>query len=131
MIFELGVELRNDGVILAGNRHDSEFQAFLGCDGTEFRHVHADERRVLFQFEDCHLKLSSCEFKGVGCCGSFQEVHNLSCCNLFRIEKKVNAHFSEEVLVLICEILFCVDPGCHFLAAKLLCQHRTDDVDIL
>ena len=105
--------------------------SFFCCYPAEFHHIEADERRFFLELEHCDLELSSCEVHRVCSSSSLEQVDDLSGCDLFRVEEKVDAHFCEEVLVLVGEVLFVVDAGCDLLAAKLLCEHGADDVDVL
>ena len=101
MIFEFSVELRNDGFVISGYCHDSELQAFSCGDGTELGHVHANELRLFLQLEDHDLELASGELQRVCRRRPLEEVGDLSCRNLLRVEKQVYAHLCEEVLVFV------------------------------
>ena len=131
MVFELCVELRDDGLVLTRDRHDSELLAFLCCHGTELRHVHSDKLRLFLQLEYGDLELATCEFQRLCCRCTLEQVDDFSRSDLFRVEHQVDAHLCEKMLVLVCEILFVIDAGSDLLAAKLLGQHGADNVHIL
>ena len=131
MVFELGVEFRDDGLVVPGYGDDPEFLALLGRYGTELRHVHPYERGLFLELEYRNLQLAPCEVKRI-CCGSpLEQVNDFSGRDFFRIEHQVYAHFREQVFVLICEIFLIVYPCRDFFAAEFLRQYGAHDIHIL
>jgi hypothetical protein len=57
-----------------------------------------------------------------------QQIDHLGRRNLFGIEKVVDSHFDENLLVVGFEILVVVDAGDGFACTELLGDHRRDDV---
>ena len=131
MILEFRVKFRDDGIVASRDGHNPELQAVTCCDAAEFRHIHTDERGVLFQLEHSDLEPSTGKIHRIRRCGPLQKLYYLSCCNLFGIEQKVYAHFREQILVLIGKIFLGVYACRRLLAAQFLCQHSADDVHIL
>ena len=131
MVLELGIHLRDYGVIAPGNCNNPELLAILGCKLAEFQHVHTKDRGVFLKLEYSYLQLSSRKVHGVGRCGPFQQFGYFSGGNLLWIEQKVYSHFSEKELVFVGEVLLVVDTGRNLLAAKFLGKHCAYYVHIL
>ena len=130
VVGEAGVELRDDGLTLAGDGDDA--QLGLGRRRRhrrrEFGDRHVQDGAVVVQAEHHELELSAGEVHRVRGSRMLEHVDDFVAGDLFREEEHVQAHVLEHELVLRKEEGLVVDTGDDALGTELFRQQGADDV---
>lgn len=125
-LLEPVVAARDDRFAVARNGDRAVRQAVAVAGDLDQRLV--DQRRRGVDLEDHQREFAAREVDVFGRAGMPQQVDDLLCRGFLRIEKVVDAHVDEHLLVVRFEVFVVVDPRDRFTGAELFGQHRRHDV---
>ncbi len=129
---ELGVELRDDGLAVAGDGDDAELpEVFRGHGLNELGEFEVEQGRVLVELEHGDLELAVREFHRLRRRVVVEEADYLVRRYPFRIEHHLDAHLFEQQLVLGGQELLVADPCDDLRGPESLCEQGPHDVDFL
>ena len=129
---ELGVQARDDGLLVAGDRDHAEMPQLLGRGVLdEFEQLEVQDGGVFRELEDGDLQAAAGEVHRLRRRVVLEESHDFVGGALLGIEHQLDAQFLEQQPVLGVQIVFVIDAGDHLGGADLLGEQGADDVDLL